>query len=299
MQAIIFILIGTAVGWQLTGYFIGTNQKSEENLNLIWVRLMSSFGIGVMLETWMVYVLGYFFSVRAHSADSLGRAELCAMAVGMAFIILTFLRPIIRNVKAGSESAAKDSAAAQRQDLKASSTPEKEGSTIARKHFSGLIRNTDLFKREAVFYLALLVFVTLTFRYVLHAKGDHLYMGYTVFSDYAPNLALIRSFSWFENFPTQYPFFAGEDIKYHFMFMFFCGNLERMGLPIEVAYNLPSILGLFGFLVMLTQFALRVTGRFAAAIITPFLFVFRSGLALFYFIAEHLSAGDLIDAFRE
>jgi hypothetical protein len=83
------------------------------------------------------------------------------------------------------------------------------------------------------------------------------------------------------------------------MFMFFCGNLERMGLPIEVAYNLPSILGLFGFLVMLTQFTLRVTGRFTAAIITPFLFVFRSGLALFYFIAEHLSAGDLIDAFRE
>ena len=299
MQAIIFILIGTAVGWQLTGYFIGTNQKSEENLNLIWVRLMSSFGIGVMLETWVVYLIGYFLSVRAHSADSLGRAELCAMAAGMAFIILTFLRPIIRNVKAGSESAATVSAAAQRQDLKAGSTPEKEGSTIARKHFSGLIRNTDLFKREAVFYLALLVFVTLTFRYVLHAKGDHLYMGYTVFSDYAPNLALIRSFSWFENFPTQYPFFAGEDIKYHFMFMFFCGNLERMGLPIEVAYNLPSILGLFGFLVMLTQFALRVTGRFAAAIITPFLFVFRSGLALFYFIAEHLSAGDLIDAFRE
>jgi len=280
MQAILFLVIGTAVGWKLTGYFIGTNQKSEEKLNLIWVRLISSFGTGVMLETWIVYVLGFFLSVRAHSADPLGRAELCAMAAGTAFVLLGCIRPIIRN-------------------MKAESGPEGEDLPAARQHIGGLIRDRVLFRKEVIFYLALLVFVTLTFRYVLHADGDHLYMGYTVFSDYAPNLSLIRSFSWFENFPTQYPFFAGEDIKYHFMFMFFCGNLERMGLPIEVAYNLPSILGLFGFLVMLTQFALRVTGRFAAAVITPFLFVFRSGLALFYFIAEHLSAGDLIDTFRE
>ena len=299
MQAIIFLLIGTAVGWRLTGYFIGTNQKSEENLNIIWVRLISSFGTGVMLETWMVYVLGYFLSVRAHSADSLGRAELCSMAAGVAFVLLGCISPIIRNMKAGSQTEVDGTLAAQKWSIRFGSGPEGEDLPAARQHIGGLIRNADLFKREAVFYLALLVFVTLTFRYVLHADGNHLYMGYTVFSDYAPNLSLIRSFSWFENFPTQYPFFAGEDIKYHFMFMFFCGNLERMGLPIEVAYNLPSILGLFGFLVMLTQFTLRVTGRFTAAIITPFLFVFRSGLALFYFIAEHLSAGDLIDAFRE
>ena len=299
MQAILFLVIGTATGWKLTGYFIGTNQKSEENLNLIWVRLMSSFGTGVMLETWMVYVLGYFLSVRAHSADPLGSAELCAMAAGMALVLLSCIRPIIKNMKNGSRLEVEGLLASQKWSMKVGSESENEGSLTERKYFSGLIRNADLFKREAVFYIALLVFVTLTFRYVLHADGNHLYMGFTVFSDYAPNLSLIRSFSWFENFPTQYPFFAGEDIKYHFMFMFFCGNLERMGLPIEAAYNLPSILGLFGFLVMLTQFTLRVTGRFEAAIITPFLFVFRSGLALFYFIAEHLSAGDLMDAFRE
>lgn len=299
MQAIIFLVIGTAVGWKLTGYFIGTNQKSEENLNLIWVRLMSSFGTGVMLETWMVYVFGYFLSVRMHSTDALGRAELCAMAAGMASVLLSSIRPIIRNMKAGSQSEIDGSQTAQKSNIKIGSGQKGEELSAARKHIGGLISDTELFRKEAVFYLALLAFVTMTFRYVLHADGNHLYMGYTVFSDYAPNLSLIRSFSWFENFPTQYPFFAGEDIKYHFMFMFFCGNLERMGLPIEIAYNLPSILGLFGFLVMLTQFALRVTGRFSAAVITPFLFVFRSGLALFYFIAEHLSAGDLIDAFRE
>ena len=298
MQAILFLFIGTAVGWQLTGTFIGINQKSEENLNLIWSRLAASFGTGVMLETWIVYLIGYLLSVRAHSADSLERAELCAMAAGTAFILITLIRPIIRNMKTGSGAENEDTSDAERVTMKAGSGSANEGITAPQKYLGGLIRDMDLFKKEALFYLALLVFVTLTFRYVLHADGDDLYMGYTVFSDYAPNLALMRSFSWFENFPTQYPFFAGEDIKYHFMFMFLCGNLERMGLPIEMAYNLPSILGLFGFLVMLTQFTMRVTGRFAAALIAPFLFVFRSGLALFYFIREHLSAGDLVDAFR-
>lgn len=280
MLAILYIIIGTAVGWQITGAFIGVDQKSEEDLNLIWIRLTSSFGMGVMLETWTVYMIGYFLSVRTHSVDPLGHAELCAMAAGVAFLMLSCIRPITENIKVDSYA-------------------ENVNPPVAKKYFAGLIGNTDLLRKEAVFYFALLVFVTLTFRYVLHADGDDLYMGYTVFSDYAPNLALIRSFSWFENFPTQYPFFAGEDIKYHFMFMFLCGNLERMGLPIEVAYNLPSILGLFGFMVMLSQFTLRVTGRFAAAFIAPFLFVFRSGLALFYFIGEHLTSGDLIDAFRE
>jgi len=221
------------------------------------------------------------------------------MAAGTAFVLLSCIRPIIRNMKDGGQSEIDGKQAAQQWNMKHENGPEGEDLPAARQHIGGLIRDWELFRKEVIFYIALLVFVTLTFRYVLHADGDHLYMGYTVFSDYAPNLSLIRSFSWFENFPTQYPFFAGEDIKYHFMFMFFCGNLERMGLPIEAAYNLPSILGLFGFLVMLTQFTLRVTGRFAAAVITPFLFVFRSGLALFYFIAEHLSAGDLIDTFRE
>ena len=310
MLAIVFLLVGTAAGWRFTGAFIGVNQKSEENLNLIWVRLAASFGTGVMLETWTVYLIGYFLTVRTHSADPLGSAELCAIAAGAAFILLSFIRPITGKIKSGRGSATEGSPAegqrnsrpeseGSRAEGQWNSRPESEGFQAARRYPGGLIWDMSLFKKEAVFYLGLLIFVTLTFRYVLHADGDHLYMGYTVFSDYAPNLALIRSFSWFENFPTQYPFFAGEDIKYHFMFMFLGGNLERMGLPIEVAYNLPSILGLFGFLIMLTQFALRITGRFAAAVITPFLFVFRSGLALFYFIGEHMREGDLIETFRE
>ena len=264
MLAVLYMLTGTLLGWQLTGVFINEKLKSDGNVNLIWARLVSSFGVGIMLDTWLVYAIACALSAGTGAGDPLGIACMCAMAVCCVITLLTMAGPG-RFRCAGT----------------------------------GLVRDMDLFKKEAVLYLVLLIFVAFTFHYVLHADGSILYMGYTVFSDYAPNLSLIRSFSWFENFPTQYPFFAGQDIKYHFMFMFLCGNLERMGLPLCIAYNLPSVLGLTGFLVMLTQFARRVTGRFAAEVIVPFLFVFRSGLALFYFIAEHLRAGDLISAFRD
>lgn len=276
MQALVYILIGTTLGWQITGTFIGGNRKSEEKINLIWVRLVSAFGVGILFETWFVYILGYFLSVHTGSENPLNKAEMLAMTGCIALFLCTLIPSILGHIKEDSS----------------------EKQTIGNWKM-GLIVDTSLFKKEAVLYLGLLFFACFTFRYVLHADGDRLYIGYTVFSDYAPNLSLIRSFSRFENFPTQYPFYAGEDIKYHFMFMFLCGNLERMGMPLEMAYNLPSILGLFGFLVMFTQFAMRVTGKYKAAVITPFLFVFRSGLAFFYYIAEHLKAGDLVSALRE
>ena len=128
-------------------------------------------------------------------------------------------------------------------------------------------------------------------------NGNNIQMGFTVFSDYAPNVALIRSFSWFANYPTEYPFYAGEDIKYHFMFMFFTGNMEFLGLPLSFAYNLTSTLSLFSFFIMLSQLALRITGRFASAVLTAIFFTFRSGMAVFLFISEHIKAGDLVQAF--
>jgi hypothetical protein len=164
-------------------------------------------------------------------------------------------------------------------------------------HASDLIKDDALFRRECIFYLIVLVFVWFSFHYVLHMNGNNIQMGFTVFSDYAPNVALIRSFSWFANYPTEYPFYAGEDIKYHFMFMFFTGNMEFLGLPLSFAYNLTSTLSLFSFFIMLSQLALRITGRFASAVLTAIFFTFRSGMAVFLFISEHIKAGDLVQAF--
>ena len=38
------------------------------------------------------------------------------------------------------------------------------------------------------------------------------------------------------NFPTQYPHYGGQDVKYHFMFQFLVGNLEYLGFRLDLGY---------------------------------------------------------------
>ena len=110
---------------------------------------------------------------------------------------------------------------------------------------------------------------------------------------------MMRSFSLGNNFPTQYPHFGGADVKYHFMFQFLAGNLEYLGLRLDLAYNLISIGSLLGFLMLLYELALRITGRMCCGIWTIILFFFRSGMAFWRFLWEHLQAGDLLTVLQE
>lgn len=130
--------------------------------------------------------------------------------------------------------------------------------------------------QEAVFFLFLLAFLTWIMFYVFYIKDGILYSGFTVYGDYAPHTAMMRSFSLGDNFPTQYPHFGGEDVKYHFMFQFLVGNLEYLGIRIDIAYNMLSVFALLGFLMMLYSIARRITGSGAAGVVTVALFFFRS-----------------------
>ena len=312
MLSFLYLIIATAIGWQITDLFI--TDRAGSHHNLIWVRLASSFGVGVLLITWPLYLIAYTLRVAGGIERPLGYAN--AIVLGFSLIILGLSFFGSRKNSKESDSENKSSPVEYRAaffgnrenpkescSMNASGTASETVPKPARKglmqvlHASGLIKDDALFKKEAVFYLIVLAFVWFSFHYVLHMNGNNIQMGFTVFSDYAPNVALIRSFSWFANYPTEYPFYAGEDIKYHFMFMFFTGNMEFLGLPLTFAYNLTSTLSLFSFFIMLSQLALRITGRFASAVLTAIFFTFRSGMAVFLFISEHLKAGDLVQAF--
>ena len=71
-------------------------------------------------------------------------------------------------------------------------------------------------------------------------KDGLLYSGFSVYGDYAPHTAMMRSFSRGNNFPTQYPHYGGQDVKYHFMFQFLVGNLEYLGLRLDLGYNMAG-----------------------------------------------------------
>src|SRR4030095_16131070 len=85
----------------------------------------------------------------------------------------------------------------------------------------------------------------------LWLSGGNARMACVVWSDFAQNLPLMKSFSRGHNFPTEYPHFIGEPIRYPFLFWFQAGNLEFLGLNLAWALNLLSVLSLFAMLVLL------------------------------------------------
>ncbi len=126
-----------------------------------------------------------------------------------------------------------------------------------------------------------------------YMKGDNIYIGVSVFSDFSPHIGMIRSFSYGNNFPTTYSHFAGEDIKYHFMFQFLTGNLEFLGMRLDYAFNIPSILSFTFAFLLLYVLALKITGNIGAGILACLFFAFRSSNTLFLYLA-HLPAGTKI-----
>ena len=54
------------------------------------------------------------------------------------------------------------------------------------------------------------------------------------------------------------------------MFQFLAGNLEYLGMRMDVAYNIVSLTSLTGFLMLLYQLALRITGKMCCGVLTIF-----------------------------
>lgn len=265
MLGIIYLILSVLIGYEISGILTGPKEISTDT-NRIWLVLPASFGTGILVVTWAVYIISWFASVTGGSDRPLLYGNLIVLSA--AVLILAFL--LYRRKK-------------KAQPMK----PE------------FMVTDRSRFRKELVFFGILLVFITYMMFYVFYIKDGVMYAGLTVCSDYAPHTAMMRSFSLGNNFPTQYPHFGGADVKYHFMFQFLAGNLEYLGLRLDLAYNLLSIGSLLGFLMLLYELALRITGRMCCGIWTIILFFFRSGMAFWRFLWEHLQAGDLLTVLQE
>ena len=113
-----------------------------------------------------------------------------------------------------------------------------------------------------------LMFATLDY------KNGTLLIGNNEWSDFGPNTAIIQSFAVGHNFPTQYPHFSGETIRYHFLFYFQAGNLSYLGLNLAWSLNLLSIL---------TQVCMLALVMALGQLLFNSRAVGRIGSALFYF----------------
>ncbi len=152
---------------------------------------------------------------------------------------------------------------------------------------------------EIIFLLLVTTLASVLMWLTFFIKGNQLYVGVSVFSDFAPHLGMIRSFSEGNNFPTQYSHFAGEDIRYHFMFQFLVGNLEFLGMRLDYAFNVPSIISFITTFLLLYVLAIKITGRKVVGYLACLFFSFRSSESLFNFLSEIPKGTNVVKALVE
>lgn len=129
-----------------------------------------------------------------------------------------------------------------------------------------------------------------------NTKGGKLQIANPEYSDFGPNTALMQSFAVGHNFPTEYPHYSGDRIRYHFLFYFQAGNLEYLGLDPAWSLNLLSIATLVAMLVIVMTlgevlFNSRGVGRLGSS-----LFFFFGSLSYVPFLHKQASTKAAIQA---
>lgn len=265
MAAIAYIIISILLGYILCSVFIPDSFKlTLKSFNGKEIKLSSFFWLfplwyitGTLVETWLVYITACFID---SSKDTLFYANIIALSFSAAIIILCMI-------------------------------------IYVRKHrleFKDNIKKITF--NETVVMILVIAVVSFLMYLTFHIRDGKLYTGYSVFSDFTPHLSMLRSFSSMNNFPTQYTVAAGSDVKYHFMFEFLCGNLEYLGLPIDLAFNIPSALSLISMFSLLYVFTVKVTGRRFAGGIAVLLTTFRSSFTFFTYLASFDSYSEAFNA---
>jgi DNA-binding beta-propeller fold protein YncE len=108
-----------------------------------------------------------------------------------------------------------------------------------------------------------------------NSSGSKLQIANAQYSDFGPNTAIMQSFAVGHNFPTEYPHFSGDRIRYHFLFYFQAGNLEFLGLNPAWGLNLLSITTLVAMLILAMTlgtvvFNSRAVGRLGSLLFFSF-----------------------------
>ena len=118
-------------------------------------------------------------------------------------------------------------------------------------------------------------------------NNNTLFISSKAWSDFASHIPLIRSFSLGSNFPPEYPLFPGEVIKYHFIFYAFVGLLEKAGVRLDLALNIPSILGFTSLIFMIYVFAKLIFRNKAVGVLSVLFFLFNSSLSFIYYFKNN------------
>lgn len=231
------------------------------------VTIPSSFLVGTLLVTWTTYISAYLLRTS-------GKPMLFGNIVALILFSFIIVLYITKN--------------------------QKEVATFFKSIIPG-IKSSSFLKNNIIEIAYVLAFLGIWAFFMIgsfYIKDGVIKIGHSVVSDFSPHLAVIRSFSYGFNFPTEYPHFADGNIRYHFMFMFLAGNLEFLGLRLDWAFNLPAILSIVSFLMLIYSFTVLLLGEKIIGVITGVLFFFRSSFAFFTFITGKPSAMEALKGLK-
>jgi len=131
-----------------------------------------------------------------------------------------------------------------------------------------------------------------------NSKGSKLQIANPEYSDFGPNTALMQSFAVGHNFPTEYPHFSGDRIRYHFLFYFQAGNLEFLGFNPAWSLNLLSITTLVAMLVVVMTLGEVLFNSRAVGRLGSLFFFFFGSLAYVPFLHKQATVRSAIQAIK-
>lgn len=115
-----------------------------------------------------------------------------------------------------------------------------------------------------------------------------------LWSDFGAHIPLIRSFSRGANLwrltsgqSIESPLFPGEPIRYHFGFYALAGILERLGLRVDWAINLPSALGFALLLLGIWVASFRIFRSSAISALSVLFFLCNGSLSFLRFFTNN------------
>ena len=219
----------------------------------VFVIFPASFTTGVVFSGWLLYIPAYLLR-GTHSPMLFGSITAFAVMLFISVMYLIFKRSFIRDMH-----------------------------KLYIDFMEVIKQNKILAPFFCLVFLLVIWLMTLTF----FVEDGNIHMGLSVFSDFSVHTAIIRSFSYGRNFPTQFPHFPDGTMRYHFMFQFFTGALEYMGLRIDQAFNAMSIISLFNMTLLLYVLAVIVTNKRKAGILTVVFFLFRSSFTGIRYLADN------------
>jgi DNA-binding beta-propeller fold protein YncE len=233
-------------------------------------RCAAALLVGLLISTWFTYLAGLAF---AWTARPLLWANLLFFLAVLA--LLSWPKWKHRIVKAAPDAHLSQTAETY--------VPRPNGSGIA----------------DWLLIIGYVVLVSWMMFASFNSGGGKLKISNPEYSDFGPNTALMQSFAVGHNFPTEYPHFSGDRIRYHFLFYFQAGNLEFLGLDPAWSLNLLSITTLVAMLIVLMTlgemlFNSRTVGRLGSL-----LFFFFGSLSYVPFLHKQVSIRAAIEAIKQ